>query len=63
MIILEWILKELVLFLDSIFHYNTGQRRIFGKANEVILHKNYKNSKILQLNLSEDGLRTVIFLD
>ena len=39
------------------------QRRIFGKANEVILHKNYKNSKIFQLNLSVDGLRTAIFLD
>ena len=36
-------IKRTSFVLDSILHYNTGQRRIFGKANEVILHKNYKN--------------------
>ena len=63
MVILKWILKEVVLFLDSIPHHNTGQSGIFGKANEVILPKSFKNSKILQLNLSKDGLRSTIFLD
>jgi hypothetical protein len=30
---------KLVLFLDPILHYNRGQSGIFGKDNEVILHK------------------------
>ena len=40
MVILKWILKEVVLFLDLIIHYNTGQGEIFGETNEVILYKN-----------------------
>ena len=62
MVILKWILKDLVLFLDLNLHYNTGKSGIFGKANEVILHKNLKISKILQLNLSEDAFRSTTFL-
>ena len=48
MIILKWILKELVLFLDLILHYNTGQSGNSGKVNEVILYKNniFKNFTI-----------------
>ena len=45
MIILKWILKEVVLFLDLIIHYNTGQSGIFGIVNEVILQKKLNNFK------------------
>jgi len=36
MIILKWILKKLVLFLDLIHQYSTDQCGILGKFNEVI---------------------------
>ena len=45
MIILKWILKKLVFFLDLIIHYNTGQSEIFGKGNEIILQKKLNNFK------------------
>ena len=45
MIILKWILKKLVLFLDLIIHYNKGQSGFFGKGNEVILQKKLNNFK------------------
>ncbi len=61
MIILKWILKELVLFLDLILHYNTGQSGNSGKFNEVILYKKI-SSKILQLKLSENGFKFMIFI-
>ena len=43
MVILKWILKKIVLILDLIIHYNTGQSEIFGKGNEIILQKKLNN--------------------
>jgi hypothetical protein len=39
MIILKWMLKRVVLFLDLILHYKTGHSRMFGKVNGFVLHK------------------------
>ena len=52
-----------VTFLDLILQYNTEQNGNFGKGNGVILQRNSITSNILQLNLSEDGLRSTIYLD
>ena len=49
MIILKWILKKLVLFLDLIIHYNTGKSGIFGNVKEVILCKNNKYLQIFPI--------------
>jgi len=38
MIILKWMLRKLVLFLDLILEYNAGKSGIFGRVIEVILH-------------------------
>jgi hypothetical protein len=53
MIILKWLLKEVVLFLDLILHYNTANSGCFGNVNGFVLLKTIKTSKVLQMNLSE----------
>ena len=42
MIMLKWIVNKIVLFLELIFHHNSGRSGIFQKFVEVILHKNNK---------------------
>ena len=45
---------------SSLQHVENG---IFGKGKEVILHNQQISLKILQLNQSKDGIKSVVFFD
>ena len=61
MIILKWILKKLVFFLDLIIHYNTGQSEIFGKGNEIILQKKLNNFKYFAIETFWERIKSKDF--
>jgi hypothetical protein len=52
-----------VLFLYLILHNNTANSGCLEKLMVFVLLKTIKTSKILQMNLSEYGFRSTIFLD